>query len=138
MLCSRFLQEPRSGGHGFLYRWVERALQAGRSVYGRSLVWVLGHRLVMLAMFLAVMGATVYLYRVVLKGFIPDTDNDTFNINLLAQQGVSYQQMIAYARRVSDIVIQDPDVTTFFVRSGGSGAARHACFRGLTACSRRQ
>src|ERR1700732_440754 len=64
-----------------------------------------------------------YLYRVVPKGFIPDTDNDTFNINLLAQQGVSYQQMIAYARRVSDIVIQDPDVPTFFVRSGGSGAA---------------
>jgi len=123
MLCSRFLPEPRSGGHSLLYRWVEGAFQGGRTVYGRSLKWVLSHRPVMLVMFLAVIGATIYLYTAVPKGFIPDTDNDTFNINLLAQQGASYQQMTAYARRVSDIVIQDPDVTTFFVRSGGSGAA---------------
>jgi hydrophobe/amphiphile efflux-1 (HAE1) family protein len=123
MLSSRFLRESRSGGHGFLYGWVEQAFHAGRNAYGRSLVWVLGHRPVMLVMFLAIMGATVYLYRIVPKGFIPDTDNDTFSVNLLAQQGVSYEQMTAYAKSVSAIVLQDPDVTTFFVRSGGAGAA---------------
>ena len=64
-----------------------------RDVYGQSLAWVLRHRPVMLVIFVAVGVATVYLYTAVPKGFIPDTDNDQFSINLLAGQGTSYYKM---------------------------------------------
>jgi HAE1 family hydrophobic/amphiphilic exporter-1 len=50
----------------------------------------------MLVTFLAVIGATALLYVVVPKGFIPDTDNDQFNVQMQAQQGTSYYQMIRY------------------------------------------
>jgi len=121
MLCSRFLSEPKEEKHNFLYCWIESAFDATRNAYGQSLHWVLNHRPVMLLTFLAVIGATAYLYFAVSKGFIPDTDNDQFNVNLSAAQGTSFYQMVDYGKRVANIVIQDPDVDSFFMRTGGGG-----------------
>ena len=119
MLCSRFLRETRPERHGFLYRAIERAFNRTRDLYGSSLHWVLVHRPVMLVTFLGVIGATTYLYFAVPKGFIPDTDNDQFNIQMQAQQGTSYYQMIKYGERVANVVVRDPDVDSFFMRTGG-------------------
>jgi HAE1 family hydrophobic/amphiphilic exporter-1 len=119
MLCSRFLSESRPEKHGFFYRLIETAFNATRNVYARSLGWVLQHRPVMLVMFFVVLGTTAFLYVYVPKGFIPETDNDQFNINLEAAQGTSYYKMVEFTKRVADIVIQDPAVTSFFVNSGG-------------------
>ena len=58
------------------------------------------------------------------KGFIPDTDNDNFNITAEAAQGTSYYQMVKYMRTVSAIVVQDPDVDTFYASAGSGGARR--------------
>ena len=41
------------------------------------------------------------------------------DINLEAAQSTSYYQMVEFTKRVADIVIQDPAVTSFFVNSGG-------------------
>ena len=121
MLCSRFLREDRGERHGLLYRFVENSFLATREFYGGSLRWVLNHRPVMLVLFLGVLGATAYLYVAVPKGFIPDTDNDQFNIQMQAAQGTSYYQMIRYGEQVADMVIKDPDVDSFFMRTGGNG-----------------
>jgi HAE1 family hydrophobic/amphiphilic exporter-1 len=119
MLCSRFLREIKPSGHGLLYRALERVFQGMLSTYSISLRWVLGHRPVMLASFFGVLVFTGYLYVVVPKGFIPDTDNDTFNISTESAQGTSYYQMVKYQQRLSQIVIQDPDVESFFSTTGG-------------------
>jgi HAE1 family hydrophobic/amphiphilic exporter-1 len=119
MLCSRFLREAKPERHGLFYRAIEAAFTNTRDLYGISLRWVLAHRPVMLVTFLAVIGATALLYVVVPKGFIPDTDNDQFNVQMQAQQGTSYYQMIRYGERVANVVIQDPDVDSFFMRTGG-------------------
>jgi len=119
MLCSRFLRDTSHTKHGFLYRGVERAFQGMLALYGRTLRSVLEHRPVMLAMFLAVLGVTGYLYVVVPKGFIPDTDNDTFNINTEATQGTSYYQMTKYQERLAQIVVKDPDIESFYSSTGG-------------------
>ncbi|HYL77408.1 MAG TPA: efflux RND transporter permease subunit [Bryobacteraceae bacterium] len=121
MLCSRFLSESVSKTHGVLYRAIEHSFTATRSVYASSLGWVLRHRPVMLVMFVAVLGATAYLYVYVPKGFIPETDIDQFQINIQAAQGTSYYRMVDYAKQVSEVVVQDPAVTSFFARSGGMG-----------------
>jgi HAE1 family hydrophobic/amphiphilic exporter-1 len=125
MLCSRFLRDTREDKHGILYRTMERVFDGMLHVYSVSLRWVLGHRPVMLAMFLAVMGTTVYFYMIVPKGFIPDTDNDNFNIQTEAAQGTSYYQMIRFQQMVSRVIVQDPDVESFYSSTGGGygGAA---------------
>jgi HAE1 family hydrophobic/amphiphilic exporter-1 len=119
MLCSRFLREIKTSGHGLLYRATERVFQGMLSTYSTSLRWVLGHRPVMLGMFLVVLGITGWLYVAVPKGFIPDTDNDTFNIQTEAAQGTSYYQMVRYQRRLDQIVVADPDVESFYSSTGG-------------------
>ncbi|MGA2267950.1 MAG: efflux RND transporter permease subunit [Bryobacteraceae bacterium] len=119
MLCSRFLREVKPTGHGLLYRAMERVYQGMLSTYSTSLRWVLGHRPVMLGMFLAVLGTTAYLYVAVPKGFIPDTDNDNFNVQTEAAQGTSFYQMVKYQQMVSQIIVQDPDVESFYSSTGG-------------------
>ena len=119
MLCSRFLRETKLTGHGLLYRALEGVFQGMLSVYSLSLRWVLRHRPVMLGMFLAVLGTTAYLYVAVPKGFIPDTDNDNFNIQTEAAQGTSYYQMVKYQEMVSQVVVRDPDVESFYSSTGG-------------------
>jgi len=113
MLCSRFLKPPQRAEGG--------VFEATRTLYGRTLRWVLHRRPLMLLLFLGVLGTTAYLYIAVAKGFIPETDNDTFNINIEAAQGTSYYRMVQYSQRVARIISRDPDVDTFFVRTGGSG-----------------
>ena len=125
MLCSRFLRDTRNLKHGLLYRATERVFNAMLRVYSVTLRWVLLHRPVMLGMFFAVLAATVYLYTVVPKGFIPDTDNDNFNVTAEAAQGTSYYQMVRFMERVSAVIVRDPDVESFFSSTGGGygGAA---------------
>ena len=138
MLCSRFLRESKPERHGILYRAIERAFNGTRDLYGLTLHWVLAHRPVMLVTFLAVIGATVYLYVAVPKGFIPDTDNDQFNVQMQAAQGTSYYQMINFGQRVANIVIQDPDVDSFFMRTGGGQGSSNGGFLDVMLRPRRE
>ncbi|MBV9505078.1 MAG: efflux RND transporter permease subunit [Acidobacteriia bacterium] len=138
MLCSRFLREPGPEKHGLLYRLTEKGFESMRSFYGGSLRWVLAHRAAMMVMFLVVAAATAYLYTAVRKGFIPDTDNDQFNIQMQAQQGTSYYQMIHYGEQLAAIVIRDPDVDSFFMRTGGNGGQGNNGFLDVMLKPRRQ
>jgi HAE1 family hydrophobic/amphiphilic exporter-1 len=75
--------------------------------------------MVMLGVFVAVLAATVHMYGVVPKGFIPDQDLDQMNINIRAAQGTSYYDMAEGGRRVAEIVRQNPYIDSFMLRTGG-------------------
>jgi len=117
MLCSRFLKVVHSkrGFAGFM----DRAFDALRDGYARSLRLVLRHRLAMMAAFVGVLWATVYMFGVVPKGFIPESDNDTLNVNLRAAQGTSFYDMVKYVERVADVVNKNPNVDAMMVNTGG-------------------
>jgi hydrophobe/amphiphile efflux-1 (HAE1) family protein len=119
MLCSRFLRivHQKTGFKGFLDRSFERIT----SWYGSSLQWVLVHRRVMLVVFAAVIAATIGMYGIVPKGFIPDTDNDSLNVNVQAAQGTSYYEAAGYAQKVIDVIRQNPYVEAQMVNIGGGG-----------------
>ncbi len=121
MLCSRFLRPLGEGRGGLFYRSTERFFDEMKRVYGSSLGWVLKHRPVMVVIFFAVLLATGYLYVVVPKGFIPDTDNDQLSVMTEAAQGTSFYQMSEYQQKVSDIVRNDPNVESVMSSCGGSG-----------------
>ena len=120
MLCSRFLRDSHKESHGLLYRIMEAPFDFTLRIYSVTLNWVLHHRPVMLAAFLAVLGITGYLYVKVPKGFIPDTDNDNFSVSIEAAQGTSYYQMVTYLQAVAAIVAKDPDVESFYASTGGN------------------
>ncbi len=120
MLCSRFLRAAGEMKHGILYRALEQVFNGMLSVYSRSLRWVLGHRPLMLTMFFAVLGITGLLFVVVPKGFIPIIDNDNFYVQMEAAQGTSYYQMVNDLKKVASVIVQDPDIDSFYAMTGGS------------------
>ena len=89
MLCSRFLSAASLHSKGRFARFMENLFQRTYRFYEWSLRGVLSHRPIMLGVFVVVLVATVAMFEIVPKGFIPDQDNDSLNINVMAAQGTS-------------------------------------------------
>jgi HAE1 family hydrophobic/amphiphilic exporter-1 len=123
MLCSRFLNVQHGVQHGVFYRVTERCFDWLLKGYDVTLRWVLRHRPVMAVVFFVVLGATFYLFGKVPKGFIPDQDQDRVSVVAEAIQGTSYYKMIEYQAGVSEILMKDPDIDSFFSSVGGGWRA---------------
>jgi hydrophobic/amphiphilic exporter-1 (mainly G- bacteria), HAE1 family len=119
MLCSRFLNGAALHSKGRFARLMEAAFQHTFRFYERSLGVVLRHRAAMLGVFAAVLAATIAMFGIVPKGFIPDQDNDSLNVNVQAAQGTSYYDMVGYLKRIAGIINANPYVDTFFASTGG-------------------
>ncbi len=119
MLCSRFLRVVlvKRGFAALMDRGFDRL----RSAYGRSLRVILRHRLAVLAAFAAVLVATVEVFGLVPKGFIPDTDNDTLSVNLQSAQGTSFYEQVGYVQRIADIIRANPYVVAQMANVSGGG-----------------
>jgi HAE1 family hydrophobic/amphiphilic exporter-1 len=126
MLCSRFLKSSALHGRGAFARGLEWMFDRLKRLYEITLSWVLRHRPLMLGAFVLVFAATVHTFRTIPKGFVPDQDDDEMNLNLRAAQGTAFSDMIGYARRVGEVVRQNPYVDMATVSSGGMGAMNTA------------
>jgi HAE1 family hydrophobic/amphiphilic exporter-1 len=117
MLCSRFLRvvHSKKGFAGLM----DRAFDALLAGYEWSLGLVLRHRAAMMAVFVAVLIATVQMFKIIPTGFIPDQDNDSMFVNLQAAQGTSYYDMSRWTQQVADIVIRNKYVDSFLASVGG-------------------
>jgi HAE1 family hydrophobic/amphiphilic exporter-1 len=121
MLCSRFLRvvHSKKGFAGLM----DRSFDALLEVYAWSLRWVLRYRIVMLALFVAVIVWTAQMYKIVPKGFIPDGDNDSLFVNLRAAQGTSYYDMSKWVQQIADVAIRSPYVDSFMAGVGSGGGS---------------
>ena len=121
MLCSRLLK-PDPVGHrpNPLSRVIEWFLNGFTRWYEVSLGWVLHHRPVMLLVFVGVIGATGYLYELVPKGFIPESDTDSIMGGTEMQVGTSFEAMKLQQQRVINVVRTDPDIEGFMTSVGGN------------------
>jgi HAE1 family hydrophobic/amphiphilic exporter-1 len=122
MLCSRFLRPPASHEPGRFYRATERFFAGMLHVYDISLRGVLRYRPAVMAVFVVILAATVYLFIKIPKGFIPDQDTDSIFCIVEAAQGTSFQQMKQYQQAVARVAIGDPNVQEFNSTCGGSFA----------------
>jgi hydrophobic/amphiphilic exporter-1 (mainly G- bacteria), HAE1 family len=123
MLCSRFLRPPHEQRHSWFYRVTERYFDRMLHAYDVSLQWVLRYRPVTMAIFVVVLLATVVLFIVIPKGFIPDQDTDQIAAVTEATQGASFQQMTEYQHRIAQIVNADPDVDSLVSTVGGAASS---------------
>jgi HAE1 family hydrophobic/amphiphilic exporter-1 len=123
MLCSRYLRPPSEQKHGWLYRFLGRGLDGMNRAYDVTLQWVMRHHVITVASSLVVLLATIYMFGLVPKGFIPSEDTGQVLINTEGAQGVSYEQMVQYQQELAAIVAEDQNVESFFssVGVGGSG-----------------
>jgi HAE1 family hydrophobic/amphiphilic exporter-1 len=123
MLCSRYLRPPAQEKHGWLYHFLGRCLGAMNNGYEITLRWVMKHHVTTMVASLVVLVATIYLFGLVPKGFIPSEDTGQILINTEAAQGVSYEQMVKYQQQLAAIVAKDENVESFFSSVGVGGIA---------------
>ena len=121
MLCSRFLRPPGAERHGRLYMTTERGFDAVIEGYRRSLGFVMRHRPATLLFSIGLLLATVWLYRLMPKGFLPSEDQGQILIFTKAAQGISFDAMVRHQLALAHIVENDPNVGTFFSSVGAAG-----------------
>jgi len=123
MLCSRFLREGKEAHHGRLWKLSEKFFDGMLHIYDRTLRITLRHRLATFAVSMAVLAGTVFLFRQIPKGFIPDEDQGFIFIFTEGPQGISYDSMVRHQKQLNDIVMKTPWVDSFNSTVGGGSAS---------------
>ncbi|MBC7881988.1 MAG: efflux RND transporter permease subunit [Anaerolineae bacterium] len=122
MLCARYLKPVDAHkAPNRLFVLSERFFDSILAVYEKSLGWVLGNRLFVMGLFTAVLGATIWMFNVVPKGFIPSEDTGQISATTEGNQGISFDEMIRHQRAVAAILAKDPSIDAFTSTVGTSG-----------------
>src|SRR5205823_3738484 len=122
LLSAKFLRPHKDEKHGKLYQATERIFDGMLALYQRGLRIALRQRAMTLIFSMLILAATVWLFMVVPKGFIPNEDQNEVRISLEAAQGTSFPDLMRHQLKAMDIVIKDPNVATFFSFVGRGGS----------------
>jgi multidrug efflux pump len=110
MMCSRLLRHDPGDGNRVtraFNRLVDRTIEG----YHKSLEWVLRHQTMTMVTTAATLVATIWLYVIIPKGFLPTQDTGLISAVTEAGPEVSFAEMQRLQARIVDVVKQDPDVT---------------------------
>jgi multidrug efflux pump len=111
MMCSRILkphgEERDVPGLATVSGWIDRSVE----FYHRTLLWVLQRQRATLLVTFATIAATLVLYIVAPKGFLPLQDTASITAVTEAGADVSFAEMEKRQAIVADIIKSDSDVT---------------------------
>ena len=111
MMCSRLLkhagEERPVPGLALVSRGIDHMVE----FYHRSLLWVLRHQRATLVLTFATIVATLALYIVAPKGFLPLQDTSSITAVTQAGPDVSFAEMQSRQSEVAAAIEADPDVT---------------------------
>ena len=123
MLASRFLNDHSHDAHPpYLIRLFERGFNAVLAAYARTLDFALAHRFSVLLVAAFTLGATVWLFNAIPKGFFPEEDIGQITVTTEASEDVSFTEMVRLQDRVAALMRSDPNVFSVSSFNGGSGA----------------
>ncbi len=123
MLCSRFLRPPATMRHGRFYALSEQAYAGMLKAYEWSLRKTLDHGLATLILSGLILVATVYLFIIIPKGFLPSEDTGQIIGFTEANQGISFEAMQKRQKEVAAVISEDPHVEAFMSSIGPSGSS---------------
>ena len=110
MMCSRILRHQAAAKPNRIGAFFNRAVDRTVEVYHRSLEWVLRRQGATLLVTLLTMIATVWLYLIIPKGFLPPQDTGLIFAVSEAGTEVSFDQMQRLQGQIEDAIRKDPDV----------------------------
>ncbi|MHB8454907.1 MAG: efflux RND transporter permease subunit [Acidiferrobacterales bacterium] len=131
MLASRWLKTSSRRSPGRFAAFGERAYNRLLHGYDRSLTWALRHYRLMLVVFFGTIALTVFLYKIVPKGFFPTQDTGLMVGSIQADQATSFQDMSQKLERIVAIVKKDPAVENVVAFIGGSSSNSGFMFTSL-------
>jgi HAE1 family hydrophobic/amphiphilic exporter-1 len=137
MLCSRFLKPPRAAQHGKFYEASERVYERVLRWYENSLGWVMERRPAALAFSGAILLATVALFLVVPKGFLPSEDNSQIFGTTETVEGTSFDDLVRHQLQVMAVLQADSNVDATMSFLGGGQINQGRVFMQLKPRSQR-
>ncbi|HEY9663586.1 MAG TPA: efflux RND transporter permease subunit, partial [Allocoleopsis sp.] len=158
MLCSRFLRPPHHAAddseqdshynseHGSqhnsvysktrqsrsfktrLYNLSESIFNSVQNAYAWSLRLSLKHHRFTMLLSGAILVATVFLFTIVPKGFIPSTDIGQITASTQAAQDISFNEMQSHQQAIVDIIRHNPNIDALnsTIGSGGPNASANS------------
>jgi hydrophobe/amphiphile efflux-1 (HAE1) family protein len=127
-MCAKFLRPSHEKRHNVFYRSSEWFFDNLLKTYDHALKWVLKRQLATLVVTILVACLSVYLYKVVPKGFFPQQDTGRLNGAVQAAQDISFQAMSGKMQQFVQIVLKDPAVDTAVGFAGGGSATNQGRF----------
>ncbi|HLZ42188.1 MAG TPA: efflux RND transporter permease subunit [Candidatus Sulfotelmatobacter sp.] len=122
MLASRFLRPPRTMRHGIFHLACERFFNGMLSVYDRTLRGVMRHRFATLMLSVLILAATLYMFYVIPKGFLPSEDTGQMIVMTEGSQGIGFDSLVRHQQMLTGIVRKSPYVERFMSAAGtGTG-----------------
>src|SRR6516165_3026655 len=122
MLCARVLSYQHEGEkQNIVLRAFETMFKGWLRAYEWALDKVLAYKFITLMVTFATLGATIWLYIIIPKGFFPTEDTGFITASTEAASDVSFEQMMALQRQVSAIIRKDKavDYANSTVGAGG-------------------
>jgi HAE1 family hydrophobic/amphiphilic exporter-1 len=121
MLGSRFLKSEHESEHGFVYHMLEGGFNALARWYESTLRIALRFHPLTMAVAVAMLVGTIYLFVNMPTGFIPSQDSGfTFGV-VVGPQDMSFDSMSQHLRQVASTLQADPNVVLVGAFGGGGG-----------------
>lgn len=133
-MCALFLQSPRDkkdilgrfleGTLGWFFRLFNRSFDATRNVYLAVLRQFVRWKYVALVIYLGLLALTVFMFKKVPTGFIPEVDQGVMFVNVELPEGASIERTTQVMNRVEDILKKTPGISNTINRIGSSSVTQ--------------
>ncbi len=121
MLSSRFLSSRESRNNTWFVRLSDNTFHFFRNLYAYFLDLALSHKRIILLVFVLMVIATVRLFMIIPKGFMPSEDTGSIFGTTEAAQGISFDSMVKHQQEIAKLISQDPAVEGFISAVGAGG-----------------
>ncbi len=122
MLCARVLRSHHADEkQNFVLRAFEAMFRGMLRAYEWTLDWVIRFKAAMLAVTIATLVGTVWLYIIIPKGFFPSEDTGFIFASTEARPDISFTALSEMQRKVADIIRADKAVEYFNSTVGPGG-----------------
>ncbi|MEM9978510.1 MAG: efflux RND transporter permease subunit, partial [Cyanobacteria bacterium P01_D01_bin.2] len=121
-LAARLLAVNTSSGIGKLWpiRWFDRRLQGLNLRYGKTLVWVLRHRVMVVAVALLIFGGGSWaMVQQIPQEILPSISNGQANVRVQFPPGTTLDENRTVMTAVDELLLAQPETEYVFGTSGG-------------------
>jgi len=122
MMASLLLSNPKAAKHGKVYDASERAFEWMVDWYRRGLDFTLRHQPATMALNVALIVASGFMFYAMPKGFFPQEDTGIVFGATQADQDISFDGMTARQQKVAEIISADPAIDSFGSFIGGASS----------------
>jgi multidrug efflux pump len=126
MMCAKLLRPEADETHGRFFRASQKTFDRALAGYSIGLSWVLRHSRFTLAIALATLGLSIYLFSIIPKGFFPEQDTGRLMGAIQADQDTSFQSMRDRLTEFVGIIKTDPAVDHVIGFAGGNAGSTNS------------